>query len=280
MEKEVVEKKKTPPAVISKAAAKHAEKRLDQAHAYYGQMQRHWFMFAKEIRAIRDEHDCDILGVESFQKLCEREFPLLSYSTISKFIQIVEKLGDQIDTRIGKKSDYILPAYETCYQLTAAESKVKAEEYTKLKKQILDDNKLTVRAFRERLKDLLSTASKSLRVKVEADADEFIEKTQKEFSKELEEEDWDDESKLMADEDENYEPDDEDMEEIETDVKDVGPSEDTAISLSARVDYLVENLPDFVDQLDKIDGQTKTLVKKLKKLIAVATDTIQTIEEK
>lgn len=253
-----------------------AKKRLDVVQALYRDMQRDWYKFAKSMKHIRDVHDHDILGVESFQKLCEREFPSMSYSLISKFIQIAEKLGDQIDKRI-EAPDYRIPTYETCYQLTTIQPKVKEEEFKRLSKLILDD-KLSVRDFRERIKALISDAKKDLRRKIDDETDQFMEKTQKELDAELRNGNMDEEEAYMVDA-EDFDPEEEEDEIEDEDVDEDDASENTLIGLNSRADYLMENLPEFVEQITSLDGPTKAFLKKLKKLGSIIDEAIEQINE-
>jgi hypothetical protein len=274
MSMELVTSRDTKKAALKPKGSKDAENRLKVAREAYRQMQKNWFIFAKEIREIRDSHDHDIFGVESFQKLCEREFPLASYSTISKFIQIVEKLGDQIEVRL-KKDDYLLPTYETCYQLTTVESKIKTEEYSKLKKQILDE-KITVKNFRDKLKDMLGVAKRELSAKIDHETEEYIEKTQRELDEELKaDRGWEDEEEA---DDEDYEAEDVDLDEVDVETRSASASEATVVGLSSRIDYLIDNLPEFVEQIDTIDAPVKKLLKKLKELGGVIDETVETLE--
>jgi hypothetical protein len=253
-----------------------ARKRLETARGLYMDMQRDWYKFAQQMKNIRDLHDHDVLGVESFQKLCEREFPSMSYSLISKFIQIAEKLGDQIDKRL-ESAEYRIPTYETAYQLTTIQTKVSDEDYKKLSKQILDD-KLSVRDFRERIKALITTAKKDLRRKIDDETDQFMEKTQKELDAELRSGLADDEEAYIVDH-EDFEPE-EDGEDSDSEVEDEDDSnENTIVGLNSRIEYLIDNLPDFVEHTTKLDGATKALIKKLKKLGSIIEETVETLNE-
>jgi len=254
-----------------------ARKRLESVQALYRDMQRDWYKFAKSMKHIRDIHDHDILGVESFQKLCEREFPSMSYSLISKFIQIAEKLGDQIDKRI-EVADYRIPTYETCYQLTTIQPKVKEEEYKRLSKLILDD-KLSVRDFRERIKALISDSKKDLRRKIDDETDQFMEKTQKELDAELRGGGIDDEDEAYMVDAEDFDPEEEEDHEDHDVDEDEDDNANTLIGLNSRTDYLIENLPEFVEQVAALDGPTKAYLKKLKKLGAIIKETIEQINE-
>jgi hypothetical protein len=274
MEGEVMKIGKKAIVPVKKLAVRAAETRLKSARNHYTEMQNNWYMFAKDLKEIRDAHDHDALGAESFQKLCEREFPLLSYSLVSRFIQIAEKLGEQIDKRL-EATDYRLPTYETCYQLTTIQPKIEESEYNRLSKQILDE-KLTVQAFRDRIKELVSTTKKQLRAKIDQETDAFMEQTQKELDRDLRESGINDNDLPLLD-DEDFEP--EDGGDVE-DVDDVGESVSVLVALGVRVDYLIDNLPDFVEQVEKIDGPTKSLLKRLKKLSAIIDETVDTIEEK
>jgi hypothetical protein len=252
-----------------------ARKRLEVARDLYRDMQRDWYKFAQQMKNIRDLLDHDHLGVESFQRLCEREFPSMSYSLISKFIQIAEKLGDQIDKRL-EAPEYRIPTYETAYQLTTIQTKVSEDEYRKLSKQILDD-KLSVRDFRERIKMLITSAKKDLRRKIDDETDRFMEKTQKELDAELRGGLADDEEAYIVDA-EDFEPDED--EDIDEDVDDEEEdNENTIVGLNSRVEYLIENLPEFVEHTTKLDGQTKALIKKLKKLSSIIEETVETLNE-
>jgi hypothetical protein len=271
-------KTKKKSAVLAGKASKEAEKSIELARDYYCQMQRDWFMFAKQVKEIRDKNYADYLGDESFLKLCEREFPQVSYTTISKFILIVERLGDQIERRL-EKDEYRLPSYTSCYQLTTIESKVKDEDFTKLRKQLLDE-KLTEKSFRERVQELVTVAKKQLRAKIEAEADHYIEKTQRELDEELKKDpSWEEDSESRFS-DEDFDPEGVDLEEVEVDEDEEDDSASTHASLLARIDYLEENLPDYADQVEKMDKPNKLILKRLKKFQVVLDEAITTLEEK
>jgi hypothetical protein len=253
-----------------------ARKRLETVQALYRDMQRDWFKFASSMKHIRDVHDHDILGVESFQKLCEREFPSMSYSLVSKFIQIVEKIGDQIEKRLEASDDYRIPTYETCYELTTVQKKVSEEDYKRFAKQVLDD-KLSVRAFREKIKAITEVAKKDLRKRIDEETEQFMDKTQKELDADLRNGGIGDDDEAYMVDPEDFEPEDHDDE--DADVDDDADNGATIVALTARFDYLIENLPDFAEQVESLDAPTKALIKKMKKLGSIIDETVETLNE-
>jgi len=125
-----------------------------QAREAYGRFQRGWFEFAKAVTAVHDTEAWGHMGYENFKEYCHEEFVDLDYSNIVKFVRIVKGYwGKAIESRLKKDPAADLPAWDTCYQLTAAEQRFPKEQIPKLRKEVLD-GKISGRQMREQVRSL------------------------------------------------------------------------------------------------------------------------------
>ena len=276
------------------AARKEAEKRIGVAREHLLQMHKNWFLFAKQLKQIRDERDEEKLKVESFRKLCEREFPTVDISHIYKMIMVVEKMGTEIERRL-KNPTYLVPSSDACYYLTTlkrvnpdgtVQLKVPETEYDKLQKELLDSGigsptkseRLGYTRFRARIKELISNAKEKLRAEVTAETEKWADEEQRKLSQELKDNGITEEEEALDDDDFESSIEDLDMEDVDEDVDDETPADSVSTeALVARVDYLVENIPPYVEALNTIDGKTRDLLKKIKKLQTILTETTEAL---
>ena len=262
---------KKPVVVKNKALIKEAHERLDQARRYYGEMQRSWFYFARTIKAIRDSRDFDE-EYSSFQEFCEKEFSTVNYSTISKFITIVETWGKAIEGKLDKDKDFQLPAYETCYTLSTAKDKIDEEDFTRLKKQILD-HKMSYYTLRAELKTKLEAVKR----KLHKDIEESSEIAETQLLKELHED-----GDLNGEDHESEFMDSHDVSDEEEEVDDDVPVSDVTMSTGFRVDWLLDNigeLEELVRSKGKVTEKQRELAFKVQKLRALLDNYLQTVEE-
>jgi serine/threonine protein kinase len=107
----------------------------------YNNFQSSWFHFAGLITKIHDESIWSTLGHGSFKEYCLVEFNDMNYSTIIKFINVMHShIGSLLGKKVTKDPSAHLPAWETCYQLKIAESRLPKEEMPVLYKDVLDGN--------------------------------------------------------------------------------------------------------------------------------------------
>lgn len=229
--------------VVPKKEAADAMKVIEYARKSFGSMQRSWFDFAKSVYMIRETESYKKAGVApTFAEYCEKEFPTVSPSTMTRFMVIVEKWGEAIESRLKKDENYILPAYDSCYQLASKESRIPKEEFSKLKKAVLD-NKLSVGRLLESIKDYI----KKHKEKVEKEVSESYDKIEAQLTKDIQE-DLDVEEADFIGDDEDFmpemvassdEPEFDDEEEPEFSLE----------SITMKVKFLNDALPDLRNQV-------------------------------
>lgn len=231
---------------------KELEKMVKNAREQFLSMQNSWWNFAKIIFDIRETEAFRAIA-PTFKDYCNKEFPTMSYETLTKFCHIVESFGDTIDHRIEKDPDYSLPAYESCYRLTTLKSEVvPKEEISKLKKSVLD-GKMTYASLKERIKEVMSKAKE----RVMKDVDERAERVEEQLLKDLGEEGFYGEDDSIYDDVGGF--DDADISDSDVGSDDEEP---TAISnknlksvltnISSKMSFIKDNLPLLTAKLDKI----------------------------
>jgi hypothetical protein len=272
----------------SKAVAV-VEKKVDKAHTPYnmiekaresfGKMQQSWWEFAKAIHEIRsvEAYTREALGengFDSFKEFCEHEFPSTDYNTIIKLCTVIERMGGMIETKLQKEEGYMIPSYHSCYTVaTVKEEEVsKKEELSKLRKAVLE-NKIGFLKLRERLKELIKTKRRALHEEVETDVSEL----EKDLSRELEDEG------IMEIAEEEFEPGEiyEDDEAGDEDIEESSPAGHLS-SLTTRIDYLIENVPDLTAALTTKLADDEGVIDfatKCEKLVAVIEQYLTKMEE-
>lgn len=253
---------------------------VGEARAQFLNMQNSWWQFAKIIHKIRKTEAFKHVA-DTFKDYAAREFPSMSYETLTKFCHIVESFEDVIDHRLEKNPDYNLPAYESCYRLTTLkEEVVPKEEISKLKKSVLD-GKMTYASLKERIKEIMSRVRESAHKDVEDRADRVEEQLLKdlrddgEFYKE-EEEEWEEEGGVGVKADVEVEELDEDDDEIGSVTN---KNLRTVISaLNVRTMFLKDNLPQLTAGLGKVKI-TEELVEFANELVEL-TELVETFANK
>jgi len=282
-----------PPTVpVTAAARKEAEKRIGSARECLLQMHKNWFLFAKHLKSIRDENDAEKFKVESFNKLCQREFPTVDQAAISKMINVVEKMGPEIERRM-KSPTYLVPSSDACYYLTTLKRvnpdgtvhyKVAESEYEKLQKELLDSGagsptkseRMGYVTFKKRIQELIGKAKSKLREEINAETEKYVEEEQRKLDKELRDNGIHDEEEMLDEDDFESEVEEVDFEDVDEDVTEHVAAASVE-ALAMRVDFLIENVPPFVEGLSTIDGKTRDLLKRIKKLQTILTETIEAL---
>jgi len=155
-----------------------AESVVNTARKYYGDMQRSWFMFGKTVNYIKQNNIWEILGYKSFREFSLKEYPGIQEENITKMTRIVEKIGLDIEGRLERNPEYLVPPSETCYQLTTAQSKIPEEDYFKLREKVLD-SKVSVLTLRDELKKIIDSFKKKIVKKtIEETEEELLEDIQ------------------------------------------------------------------------------------------------------
>lgn len=127
---------------------------MQEAKTNYRQMQRGWWFFAKSIYDIKKSKAYEASGYENFKQYCEKEYPGVAYTTMFKYASIVKDWQKTIDLKLSKNPNFSLPAYETCYSVSALSSdKVPEEEINKLKRQVIEA-RIPFAEVRKRIKAL------------------------------------------------------------------------------------------------------------------------------
>jgi hypothetical protein len=165
----VVDKKK-------KAEVKTAEDLVDMTRMAYSNFRSSWFEFAKSITEVHDSEAWNKLGHTTFKEYCLVEFSDMSYSTIVKFVSVMHShLGILLGSKVEKDPDAPLPAWETCYQVKIAETKLPEEEMPKLYRDVLDCN-LSLNKVMKKIEDI-KVKRDLIRVKADSISDEDAFKT-------------------------------------------------------------------------------------------------------
>lgn len=255
--------------VIVKSESVDAMKVIEQARQNFGSMQRSWYDFAKSVYMIRESEFYKKAGVAStFQEYVEKEFPTVSLSTMSRFMTIVEKWGDSIETRFSRDENYVLPAYDSCYHLASKESRIPKEDFTKLKKAVLD-NKMSVSRLLDNIKEYIKKHRDKVEEEVKDSFDSIEEQLTKDIQDELDADDFDPETAFVIDVKE-YE-DDEDEEDEDEDDED---EEASLESVLAKVQFLNDALPELRSHI-----RSTTITKKMIKLADELNNLYSNIDE-
>lgn len=129
---------------------------LKEAQANFKTMQQGWWIFAKSIHDIKKSKAYEVAGHSTFREYCEKEFPAISYTTLFKFVAIIEYWQGTIENKMAKDKDFILPAYETCYSISAISPETLSKsEVEKLKKAVIESN-MTYSEVRAKIHNLSS----------------------------------------------------------------------------------------------------------------------------
>jgi len=138
----------------------------------YSNFRRSWVEYAKAVAEMKRSEAWSDLGYESFKQFCTTEFTDLAFSTITKLVAVVEdNWASALEAKLKKDPNAILPSYETCYQLTAAQEKLPKAEVPKLRKAVLD-GVFKQTALREKVKGMGAIEdrpSKTAKTSVEKD---------------------------------------------------------------------------------------------------------------
>jgi hypothetical protein len=133
----------------------------------YKKMQISWFEFARCIFGIHNSDAYLEYGYENFKEFCINEYKDLDYNIILKFVHIYKEFGKNIEDKLKKKADQILPSYNSFYELVTAKKKLPPPALTKMKKDLFDQ-KTSYRALRADIKEQTSSILESEEDKVKA----------------------------------------------------------------------------------------------------------------
>lgn len=239
------EEEKEVKAVVLKKDAKleltKEDKMIDEARLYFKELQQSWFRFAKiiwEVRtlaAYKDNHD-------SFKDYCNAEFPSMEYTTLLKYCLVAENFAAAIEDKIKKDDSYVLPSYHSFYLVAGLkEDTLKKEEISKIRKMVLDA-KIGYHSLREKLKEMV--AMRVSKTVVAMPIDDIERSLEKDIARDV---------SGLSDEDIEY-MGEEDLydgpeEEIEDDEEESSGA--TIQGVQTKVNYLIDNLPDFENELSK-----------------------------
>jgi hypothetical protein len=229
---------------------KELDKLVENAREQFLNMQNSWWSFAKIIYQIKETEAFRAVA-DTFKDYCGKEFPSMSYETLTKFCHIVENFQDVIDHRIEKDPDYSLPAYESCYRLTTLKPEVvPKEEISKLKKSVLD-GKMTYASLKDRIKEVMSRVKDKAHRDVEIRADRVEEQLLKDLS---DEGFYDDETEDFEESDDVALPssdsdDDLEMEEASVSNRNV---KSVLTNINAKMLFIKDNLPQVTAHLDRV----------------------------
>jgi archaellum component FlaC len=258
---------------------KELDKLVENAREQFLNMQNSWWSFAKIIYQIKETEAFRAVA-DTFKDYCGKEFPSMSYETLTKFCHIVENFQDVIDHRIEKDPDYSLPAYESCYRLTTLKPEaVPKEEISKLKKSVLD-GKMTYASLKDRIKEVMSKVKDKAHRDVEIRADRVEEQLLKDLS---DEGFYDDETEEFEDSDDVVLPssdgdDDLEMEEASVSNRNV---KSVLTNINAKMLFIKDNLPQVTAHLDrvKITDDIIEIAENLEESVTAIEEFLEKLEE-
>jgi len=211
------------------APTEETEVIINKCREYYTNVQKTWYMFAKSLREIRDKDIYKAHGSLNLKEFCSKEFPSINYGTIIKTIKVVEKFGHLIDEKLSDNPSYTLPAYESCYQLINAESKIPDRKHKDLVKKIFN-GEVSFYRFREEMKRIVQVESQKARDKAGVTDDSLEEELLSDIGTET-----------------YIDADDDFTEEVSKD-KDISRIVD---QMSVKIDFLRDNFPMLVEFINK-----------------------------
>lgn len=217
-------------AKLEKAVELEGKALVDLSKKSYQMMARGWWEFAKAITLTDARKAWEVVGFKTFKDFCEENYPSVAYVTLVKYTHIVDEFYEIFEAKLKKDDKYKLPAYEACYMLTASKDKIEEEEFSKMKKELVEE-KVSVATFTDRIKALKTKHSPTPKAKAE-DLEE-------ELSKDIEEE--------LDEEVEETEIDAAGGEEI--DAEDIDKSESTLESLLQSIPIKLEALTEDLTQV-------------------------------
>jgi len=245
---EVVKEKAAP-----KAAA--VDSLLGEAREAYKNFQHSWFRFAKKVTQVQKAEDSWInAGYDTFKDYCVAEFPDVSYTTILKFVRVIESMGTALEARLTKTPEKKFPGFTACYEFLNVQDKLPKDEVPKIRKDVIEGN-LSRRAVVD-LADpaVKSEAQENKRRAAEAKKiDKAVEKDAKKAAKPL-----------------TVAPTE--AAQIQSDSVDVNADlsanvEDQIQALLDRVTYINDNLPLVTSALKKPTAKAVKLAEALEKLV-------------
>ena len=221
-------------------AVSEAGKVIQSARVHYSNMQKSWWNFANAIYEIYVSKVFLEAGFATFKDFCLQEYPSANYTTVVKFLKIVENIGPQIESKIKKDKDYHIPAYEACYILTTLrDDRIEKEEITKLKKATLESS-ISLLALQERLKTLVKTKAANRTREEEVVLERELESDIKG-------------SGIDADDEEEFDDFVDVAEEIEEDEEDADTLDLSGLcrSFTGRANYITDNLDGLFAMIKK-----------------------------
>lgn len=216
-------------AKLEKAVELEGKPLVDLSKKSYQMMARGWWEFAKAIALTDARKAWEVVGFKTFKDFCEETYPSVAYITLVKYTHIVDEFYEIFEAKLKKDDKYKLPAYEACYMLTASKDKIEEEEFSKMKKELVEE-KVSVATFSDRIKALKAKVSPA-----KADPEELEEELSKDIEHELDEEEVDE-----ADIGEGGE---------EIDAEDIDKSESTLESLLQSIPVKLEALTEDLTQV-------------------------------
>jgi len=127
---------------------------LGETREAYRNFQFSWFQFAKKVKTVQDTDEWIKAGYENFKEYCLEEFPDVAYTTILKFIKVVDSMGQALDQRLIKSPSDGLPAFTTCYDFLTHQDRIPKDEVPKIRKAIIE-GKLTRHEMMEKVEPFI-----------------------------------------------------------------------------------------------------------------------------
>lgn len=218
------------------------EELMEAAKAGFKDLQLSWFKFAKAIWMIRSL-EAYKEKYDTFKDYCEKEFPSMEYSTLVKYCIVAENFSSAIEEKFKKDENYVLPSYHSFYLVASVkDADLMKEEVSKYRKMVLDA-RIGFHTLRQKLKELVDSRKKEMDERSVHPIEDIEKALEKDIrSLDLEEEDRLSEEMLDLD-------DESDLDEDEIEEEDEDSS--TIEAIQTRVTYLIDNLPDFENELTK-----------------------------
>jgi hypothetical protein len=243
---DVGEMKKKSEALVKGATTEISDANLiELARSIYKRIYQSWLDFAlcifeiKKKEIWKKEH-------EDMKSFCEENFPDMSYSVIVKLLAVAEDWGLAIHMMKKKKPDMVLPAYSTCYELTAHKEYIKEDELARLRKDILE-RKLYLGGLQERLKEIVKKRDEKS-AKKEFKEDKKIERKLEKMERDEDNEEFEIEEEELDGEVENS---------LDSQAKERIPHADDLLSnlpvLTSAMKSTTKGIVDLAEKLEKLE---------------------------
>ncbi len=223
---------------------------LKKAREIYNEMAHSWVSWAIVLHEIRDSRVYEQDGFRSFDAYCGQEFPSFSSGSISKALQAYERFRPS-------PQDKNL-SFDCLYRILSVESEITVERFDDLSSGYLK-GQLTPKHIRAEVDQIKAERRKNQSredAEIEAEIDREVAEINEESGNDTESEIIDEEQATSY--------------------------QRLVVDLENCVVYLIENIPEFMEQFDETldKKELKTFILKLKKLGSIAQETVDELKNR